>query len=136
VTIVVLAAVAIVLGHASGAMASWSNQGTGSAAGEASTMPTGNVPRGAASGSAVTIAWSPATFANGALVTGYIVNRYNALNGSGATVGPGCSGVITTASCTEMGLPPGTWIYTETPVQASWTGDESAPSSPILVPLT
>jgi hypothetical protein len=71
------------------------------------------------------------TLASGAVVAGYTVQRYNAINGTPASVGAGCSGTVTTTSCTELNVPAGSWVYTETPVQQSWTGTESAPSQPV-----
>ncbi len=99
-------------------------------------MPTGTAPAGSASGTAVTISWSAATMANGVAVAGYIINRYNSSTGAPATVGAGCSGVVTTTTCTEPSVAPGTWVYTETPVQLNWTGSHSPESPPIVVRLT
>ncbi len=67
-------------------------------------------------------------------MAGYIVNRYNASTGAPATVGAGCSGVVTTTTCTEVSVAPGTWVYTDTPVQVNWTGGASPDSSAIVVP--
>lgn len=130
--VIAIAALCCVLPPA--ALAAWSAQGTGSAAGAATTMPTGSQPAGSANVSSVTVRWPAATMANGALVAGYIVNRYNAVNGAAATVGAGCSGVVTTTTCTEQSVPAGTWVYTDTPVQLSWTGGRSPASAPIVVP--
>jgi hypothetical protein len=99
-------------------------------------MPTGNTPAGRVGGSSVQISWSAATFGNGDAVGGYVVERYNATTGAVATVGAGCSGVVTTTSCTEQSVPPGTWVYTDTPVQDSWTGGASSSSAPLVVRLT
>lgn len=118
------------------ALAAWSGQGAGAAGAAAATMPTGNAPSGSAVGSAVTIRWASAMFPNGTPVAGYVVHRYSASNGAGETVGAGCSGVVTTTSCTEQSVPPGSWVYTDTPVQLSWPGGQSAASAPVVVPLT
>jgi hypothetical protein len=139
VAVVVCAAAAFALQNAVGAtgvLAAWSATGTGRAAGAATTMPTGAQPSGGATGSSVTIRWPTATFANGGAVAGYVINRFDAATGAAATVGAGCSGVVTTTTCTELSVPPGTWIYTDTPVQLSWTGGQSPGSAPIVVPLT
>ena len=96
-------------------------------------MPTGVAPTGSATGSSVTIRWPAVTLSSGAPVAGYVISRINALNGSAATVGPGCAGVVTTTTCTEQSVPSGTWIYTDTPVQLSWTGGASPASSAIVV---
>jgi hypothetical protein len=113
--------------------AAWTGQGAGSAAGAATVMPTGSAPSGVVSGDQVTVSWPAAEFPNGADVAGYVVHRYNSATGAPATVNAGCSGVITTTSCTETGVAPGTWIYTDTPMQSNWTGTASAASAPVTV---
>ena len=97
-------------------------------------MPTGAAPTGSATGSSVTIRWPAVTLSNGAPVGGYVISRFNALDGSAAIVGAGCSGVVTTTTCTEQSVPAGSWIYTDTPVLLSWTGGASPASAPIVVP--
>ena len=97
-------------------------------------MPAGVAPTGSATSSSVTIRWPAVTLSSGAPVAGYVISRFNALNGSAATVGPGCAGVVTTTTCTEQSVPSGAWIYTDTPVQLSWTGAASPASAAIVVP--
>jgi hypothetical protein len=125
-------AIPLALAPASAAFAAWSAQGPGSAAGAATVMPTGTAPSGTVAGAAVTITWTAAKFANGTAVAGYVINRYDASTGMPATVGAGCSGVVTTTTCTERSVPPGTWVYTDTPVQLTWTGGASPDSAPIV----
>jgi len=127
-----VASVATALVVVSPAFAAWSVGGSGSADGEALVMPAGTTPTASASGNRVTVSWSAATFANGTVVAGYIVNRYSTA-GVLQTVGSGCSGVITTLTCTELAVPNGTWTYTDTPVQSNWTGAASAQSSSVQV---
>ncbi|HEV2361854.1 MAG TPA: hypothetical protein VGS21_09150, partial [Acidimicrobiales bacterium] len=91
-------------------------------------------PSGSASGGSVTISWAAALMGNGTAVAGYVIRRYNSVNGAPATVGARCSGVVVATSCTESPVPSGSWVYTVTPVQMSWTGHESAPSGTITVP--
>jgi hypothetical protein len=134
-TFVVCAAVALalVLTPASRADAAWTGQGSGKAAAAARLMPSGTAPSGTALSDQVTISWPPSTFSNGVDVAGYIVNRYNASTGAMATVGTGCSGVLTTTTCTETSVARGPWLYTDTPVQVNWTGGQSAESAPVVV---
>ena len=124
------------LGPAPAALASWSVQQSGTAAGAAATMPTGGAPTGSARLRAVTVRWPVADLSSGTAVAGYTIQRFNAVNGQAATVGPGCSGVISTNSCTESSVPPGSWTYTDTPVQQSWTGGQSPASAPVTVSPT
>lgn len=114
-------------------LAAWSAPGSGPAAGAAATMPTGGAPAAAATSGSVTVRWPAVAMSNGTPVAGYLVKRFDATTGAAATVGPGCSGIINTTTCTEQSVPVGTWVYTDTPVQLSWTGGQSPPSPPITV---
>jgi hypothetical protein len=129
-TVVALAAA---LAPSSAALAAWSLQASGSSAGAATVMPGGTAPSGSAAGASVTISWTAAVFPAGTAVAGYVISRYNASTGAPATVNAGCSGLVTTTTCTEQSVQPGTWVYTDTPVQASWTGPASPDSAPIVV---
>jgi hypothetical protein len=129
-------ALALALASSSRADAAWTGHGSGGAAGAASVMPSGAAPSGTVVSNQITVSWSPSTFLDGVDVAGYVVNRYNTSTGAIATVGSGCNGVITTTSCTETSVPPGTWIYTDTPVQVNWTGGQSADSAPVVVGVT
>lgn len=121
------------LSAAGPALAAWSVGGNGNAAGAATVMPAGNTPSVAVTGSNVTVQWAAATLPGGIAVAGYIVQRYNALNGQLATIGPSCAGIVTSTSCTETGVPAGSWVYTDTPVLANWSGPQSSPSPPATV---
>jgi hypothetical protein len=117
---------AVALTTTSVAIAAWTVTGTGAAGSRALTMPGGVTPTAAATGTSVTVRWAAATFPGGTAVEGYIVKRYDTTNGAEATVGAGCSGVVTTTSCTETGVPGGTWVYANIPVQGTWQGARSA----------
>ncbi len=114
------------------AIAAWSAGGSGTAAGAAATMPNGNTPTASANVTAVTVAWNAATLTGGTPVSGYVIQRYNAVNGAPAIVGGTCAGVVTATSCSET-VAAGTWVYTDTPVEANWTGGASSPSNPVTV---
>ena len=116
------------------AWAQWAVAGHGAAAGAAATMPPGATPSASATGSSVALRWSAAQFADGTPVGGYVITRYDAINGSAGAVGAGCAGVVTTTTCTELSVSSGTWVYTVTPVQANWVGSPSPPSQPVTVP--
>jgi hypothetical protein len=125
---------ALALGPALAALASWSTQGSGAAAAAATVLPTGATPVGVVAGSAVTVSWPASALPGGAPVGGYVINRFNAVTAVRATVGAGCNGVVAATSCTEQSVPPGTWVYTETPVQLNWTGGISPVSAQFVVP--
>lgn len=114
--------------------AQWSTTGTGTAGAAATTMPNGATPTATARSNSVSLTWPAATFANGNPVAGYVIHRYNAVNGSQATVGAACAGVVTAVNCIEQSVPSGTWIYTDIPVQTNWTGVESQASSQVSIP--
>ncbi len=48
-------------------------------------------------------------------------------------MGSSCSGTLSGTSCTETGVPSGTWRYAVTPVLAGWTGAESALSASVTI---
>jgi hypothetical protein len=126
-------ALSLALVPASSALATWATHGSGTAAGAASVMPTGSTPASTVAGSSVTVSWPASTLPGGAPVGGYIVNRFDAVNGAPATVGSGCNGVVATMTCTEQSVPAGSWVYTVTPVQLNWTGGESPESAAVVV---
>jgi hypothetical protein len=127
-----VACVAGVLSIASPAFAAWSAGGSGAGKALALTMPSGATPTASAAGSSVTVSWPAAKFANGTSVAGYVITRYNT-SGVAQTIGSGCSGVVTTLTCTELSVPSGTWTYTDTPVQSNWRGSASAMSNSVQV---
>jgi hypothetical protein len=96
-------------------------------------MPAGNTPTASATGSDIVVRWPAASFPDGTDVAGYIVQRYDASIGAAATVGANCGGTVTGTTCTEHNVPSGSWTYTDTPVQANWTGAPSPASNPVGV---
>lgn len=117
------------------AQASWSADASGAAATAAKTMPGGNVPSGTVAGNAVTLTWTASTFAGGGAVPGYVVRRFNGITQAEATVLAACAGVISATTCTENGVPTGTWVYTVTPAAGSWRGAQSGQSAVVPVLL-
>lgn len=132
--IAVVTIIAAVVASPLVAWAKWSASGSGSAGAAATTMPIGATPTASVRLNSVQVQWTAVTLGSGAPVQGYDIRRYNAANGSQATVGAGCAGIITGTSCIEQSVPSGTWFYTDTPVQASWTGGTSSPSSSVTTP--
>lgn len=123
------------------AFAAWSALGTGSAYSKARALPGGTTPSGSVSGSNVTVTWSQVTFASSNLgaVTGggYLVKRYASSGGAAITPNANCatavSGSSASLSCTENGVPDGSWQYTVTPALNTWRGAESTKSSTVTV---
>jgi hypothetical protein len=131
IALVVAAALVIT----SGAGASWAVGASGTGATKAKTMLGGNVPSGSAAGSSVTLTWTASLFADGSTIPSYVIRRFNSLTTAEATVLSACSGTVTGTTCTENGVPLGSWKYTVTPAAGAWRGAQSAQSAAIVVTL-
>lgn len=115
------------------AFAAWQADGSNAnAAAKATTMPAGSTPNASVSGSSVTLTWTASSVA-GTPVPGYVVKAYDATTNAPRTVGAACAGTITSTSCTESNVAAGSWRYTVTPVDANWSGTESAKSASVTV---
>jgi hypothetical protein len=112
------------------APASWKGATSGSASAKARTLGSVAQPTTAIVNGNVTVRWTAP--ASGAPVTGYLVRRYDD-SGNAQTTGAGCSGTIASTSCTESAVPPGTWRYRVTAVNAKWRASESPASAPVRV---
>ncbi|HVI16725.1 MAG TPA: hypothetical protein VM712_00005, partial [Gaiellales bacterium] len=134
-------ALAIVLSAAAPAAGYWSAGGTGTWSAGVDTLGAGSQPTASASGQTVTISWAQSTLGGqplgGYALGGYSVHRYPAGGGAGVVPGPGCAVTITGAgaslTCAEAIVPPGAWQYTVTPLLGTWTGTESAKSTPVSI---
>jgi hypothetical protein len=115
------------------ATAAWAPTGSGAGAASARTLPAGNVPSGSASLGSVTLSWTASNFAGGTPVPAYVVRRYSAIGGAESAVLSACSGLVAATTCTESGVPAGSWTYTITPAAGAWRGMQSAQSASILV---
>jgi hypothetical protein len=131
--IALIAAGALAL--AAPALGAWSAGAAGSGAAAARTMPAGNTPSGTPASGSVTLTWAASTFAGGTAVPGYVIRRFNNLSQAEATILPACAGIVAGTSCTESGVPIGTWRYTVTPAAGTWRGAESAQSAAVIVAL-
>src|SRR5947209_2903429 len=119
----------VAAGPVAPARADWVSAASGPADIVAASLPATLAPGAVAADLAVTVSWTPVTFAGASL--SYVVRRYDGA-GKARVVGAGCAGRIPapepppeTLSCTEDSVPAGTWTYTVTPVLASWLGGES-----------
>ncbi len=115
------------------ALAAWGSNAVGSAAARAQTMPGVAAPSASVSGSDVTLWWSASTFPSGDPVDGYVVRRYDASTGTPQTVLSACDGTVAATSCTELGVPDGSWVYTLATIKGPWTGLEGPPSAVVSV---
>jgi hypothetical protein len=131
---VLMAVVAVVAGlGAQAALGYWSGAGTaggGDGAAGAATLNQGAAPTAREVGlTSVTVSWGSSSLSTGVPANRYIVKRFAAATGAAATVGGGCAGTITAATCTESGITQGDWQYTVTPVfGTNWHGAESVKS--------
>jgi hypothetical protein len=112
------------------APASWNGAGSDAAYADADSLGSVDQPARSIANRAVTITWTAP--GSGAPATGYLVRRYDE-SGNGQAIGPGCSGTIDTTSCTEAAVPPGTWRYRVTSVNANWRSPESAESAAVAI---
>jgi hypothetical protein len=130
--IALVAALVVFTLTGSGVFAYWSAGSGAGGAGEAraTTVGAGVMPTAVPAGTTVTVSWAPSTLANGTAVSGYLVKRYDATTLAFQTISGGCSGKLTTLSCTETSLPSGQWKYSVTPVfSTNWAGAESPMSA-------
>jgi hypothetical protein len=132
---VAVLAVGLLVLTVSAAHASWAVDASGAGATKAKTMPGGNTPSASVSGNAVTLTWTASLFDDGTTIPSYVVRRFNAITFAQATVLAGCSVTVTATSCTESGVPLGSWRYTVTPAAGAWRGAESAQSALVLVTI-
>ncbi len=116
------------------AQAAWIGSApTGNGYAMADSIPQGNTPSGSVNGRDVAVSWAVTRFpSNNAAVAGYTVQRFDTSNVS-QTVLASCTGTIALLTCTEFGVPPGTWKYAVTPKQALWTGAQSVKSANVTV---
>ena len=115
--------------------AAWSPAAEGSAFARSKTLGPGKEPVGAATLGSVAVTWVASTYAEGGTVDGYVVRRYDAVTGDEASIGAACSGIVAGTSCTESGVPAGSWRYTVTPAVGNWRGGESPRSDAVVVLL-
>ena len=125
---VVVATVVAIVAIPGVAFATWTATGNGLAYAKADLAPTGARPSVTITGRNAAVSWTAAKFTDGTSVQGYTVRRYDATTGTPAAIGAGCAGLVTTLTCTEAAIAPGTWRYTVTPVHHNWTGTESPQS--------
>ena len=103
----------------------------------AATVAAGNTPTAVAAPTAVALNWAASTLSTGTAVSGYTVQRYDSTGAVLQVTGTGCSGLITTTSCTETGVPAGQWRWSITPRFATnWTGAESAKTAIVTTEST
>jgi hypothetical protein len=122
----------LVASTAGAAGAVWIGPGSGSVWSRAERMPAGSQASVALAGRSVSVTWPQSTFAAGTPVSGYTVVRYDG-GGSAQPAGAGCAGTLAALTCTEVGVPPGSWRYAVTPHQAAWDGAEGPPSAAVAV---
>jgi hypothetical protein len=97
----------------------------GNAVGSATVMNQGPTPTAARDLTSAVVTWGVAIADNGTAANGYIVRRYDAGTSVEQTIRAGCNGVIAATTCSETGMPDGTWKYTITPVMGdNWRGQE------------
>lgn len=109
------------------ASAAWNASTGGGGAGRSLSMPRGAAPTIQVQGRNVVVTWTTARLSDGAAtaVGGYEVRRYSASSGVSQPVGASCTGTITALTCSESGVPSGSWRYGVVTRQGGWSGAES-----------
>jgi hypothetical protein len=133
-----LAAVVLVAGSGAAAFAYWQATSTSpDGLVVADTVSQGARPSGTFANGGVSLSWTASTTTGGRAVSGYKIARYSAATGGAAVAATGgCAGVVSNLSCTEAGVPGGTWFYTVTPVLGNWAGAESTRSAGVVTDVT
>jgi hypothetical protein len=126
-----IAAVTLVAG-AGAAIAAWRVQSDEVVlTAETATLSPGNKPAVRAAGNLVTVSWTPNTFGE-RKVDSYRIQRYDLAGSAQQPLGT-CEENVAKESCTDSGVPTGSWRYTVVPVKGGWTGPESAKSDAVIV---
>ncbi len=126
-----IAAVTLVAG-AGAAIAAWRVQSDEVVlTAETATLSPGNKPAVRAAGNLVTVSWTPNTFGE-RKVDSYRIQRYDLAGLAQQPLGT-CEENVAKESCTDSGVPTGSWRYTVVPVKGGWTGPESARSDAVIV---
>jgi hypothetical protein len=94
-------------------------------------MPSGGTPTASVSNRSVTVSWPQRTI-GGSPVEGYVVRRYDGA-GNAQMIGASCAGTISGLTCTETGVPGGSWRYKVAPRHGNWAGAEGSFSSSVTV---
>jgi hypothetical protein len=133
--IVVLVVGALLLSTVTPAFGDWGAPGRGPGQARATEVGQAATPTASLSANDVTVSWDATILAGGTAAEGYTLRRFDATNPSDPGVEPGsaCAGVVTTTSCTETGVPAGSWYYRVTPRHAEWTGIQSNNSNTVTV---
>lgn len=131
VVVASLTATAFVASTATPTAALFEVPATGTATSVTQSVPASTAPVAVVNGRDITVSWSSVTLAGGQPATGYVVRRFDAA-GVPQPVLPACTSV-TSASCIEQSVPPGTWTYSVQPLVGGWTGPESARSAAVTV---
>lgn len=119
------------------ASATWLATASGLATSKALAVNGASAPSATVSNRSVELTWTASTLSDGSPVTGYIVKRYDS-SGVEQTISSGtCASTVAGTSCSETGVPSGSWQYSVTPAHNGWRGPESPTasatvSSPVL----
>jgi hypothetical protein len=80
----------------------------------------------------VTVTSTASAFPEGGAVPSYVIKRYD-LVGNLQSIGAGCASLVAGTTCTDSGVPTGTWKYSVTPAVGTWRGVEGAQSDAVVV---
>jgi hypothetical protein len=115
------------------ALALWTTGGAGSASASVGTLNPATNVAGNPSSSTVAVSWTASSPSFGVTAQGYFVTRVSIADSSQtAACGSDSSHLLTGTSCSDTGVPTGTYQYVVTAVFATWTA-VSSPSANVSV---
>lgn len=114
------------------AWAGWTASAHGSAGSRTAQVPAPAAPEATPVSRGADVSWS-AVEVSGQPASGYEVFRRHQTTGTTVPATGGCAGVVTTTSCRDAAVEPGTWTFTVRALLGGWTGVASTPSNAVEV---
>ena len=129
-----LVAAAIVV-SAGSAFAAWTKTATGASVAKGATLSAPVIGTSTASGSSVTVNWTPSVAPSGQLDGFYVTRNNGTSNAKACGTDPATATykTATTTTCSDTGLAAGTYTYTVTAVFKSWSATSGSSNSVSIV---
>lgn len=117
---------------ASIAWAAWTSAAHGAGGSRTARVPAPAAPAVAPVLGGADLSWAAVTVGT-TPATGYRVSRTHEESGNTVPATGTCGGVVTTLSCRDTTVEPGTWRFTVRALLGPWTGPPSPASAPVVV---
>jgi hypothetical protein len=122
----------LTLGVGALAWAGWTSAAHGSAGARTTTVPAPVAPTASAVAGGADASWT-AVRVGATTATGYAVVRRHVESGTTVPATGGCAGIVTTTTCRDSAIEPGTWTFAVRALLGPWTGPLSPASGPVVV---